>query len=83
MKTLVVCACFILSVTTAHAALTDAEAQAISTGQPRDCSLLVDVQKKAACIGFNKALLECLSAGFKPGLTLKACLADKGKIKRR
>jgi hypothetical protein len=74
----------LLSTTSIHsdAAMTDAEAQAINTGAPRDCSLFVDAVKKAECNDFNKVLAECLQAGFRPGLTLKACMAKKGKIKR-
>ena len=65
-----------------NAAMTDAEAQAINTGTPRDCSLFVNAAKKAECTDFNGALIECLQAGFRPGLTLKACMVKKGKIKR-
>ena len=64
------------------AAMTDAEAQSINTGTFRDCSLFVTAEKKAECYDFNKALAECLQAGFRPGLTLKACMVKKGKIKR-
>lgn len=72
-----------LLLSSAHAAgLSDAENQAITTGTPRDCSLLVDPAKKAACIDFNKTLLECQAAGYRAGLELKACMTQKGKIKR-
>lgn len=64
------------------AALSDAEAQSINTGTFRDCSLFVTAAKKAECNDFNKALAECLQEGFRPGLTLKACMVKKGKIKR-
>lgn len=72
----------LVAVATPSAAMTDAEAQSINTGTFRDCSLFVDNTKKTACYDFNKALAECLQAGFRPGLTLKACMVEKGKIKR-
>lgn len=72
----------LVTVATPSAAMTEAEAQSINTGTFRDCSLFVDAAKKAACYDFNKALAECLQAGFRPGLTLKACMVEKGKIKR-
>lgn len=62
--------------------MTEAETLAINTGTPRDCSLLVDTKAKAACNDFNKALSECLAAGYRVGLELKACMVKKGKIKR-
>ena len=64
------------------AAMSDVEAQSINTGTFRDCSLFVTAAKKAECNDFNKALAECLQEGFRPGLTLKACMVKKGKIKR-
>ncbi len=65
-----------------RAAMSDVEAQSINTGTFRDCSLFVTAAKKAECNDFNKALAECLQEGFRPGLTLKACMVKKGKIKR-
>ncbi len=71
-----------LLLSAAHAGISDAESQAITTGIPRDCSLLIDQQKKAICVDFNKTLLECQTAGYRVGLELKACMVKKGKIKR-
>lgn len=65
-----------------RATMSDVEAQSINTGTFRDCSLFVTAAKKAECNDFNKALAECLQEGFRPGLTLKACMVKKGKIKR-
>lgn len=72
-----------LVATTALAAMTDAEEAAITTGNPRDCSLFVDAMKKAECTDFNKALADCTAAGYRVGKELKACMVQKGKIKRR
>lgn len=72
-----------LFVTSAHAAMTDAEAMAINTGVPRDCSLFVVATKKAECTDFNKALFDCQASGFRAGLELKACMVKKGKVKSR
>lgn len=76
-------AALVLLAAPTHAAMTEAEAQAINSGVPRDCSLVVVPQKNAECVDFNKALLLCQSAGFGPGLQLKACMVKKGKIRRQ
>jgi hypothetical protein len=82
IKGLVICLSISFGVTTAQAAMTDAEETAISSGNPRDCSLFVDAMKKAACTDFNKALVDCKIAGYRVGKELKACMVKKGKVKR-
>lgn len=80
LSSLVVCLSMVTS--PAQAAMTDAEALAMSTGNPRDCSLFVVASKKAECTDFNKALIECQIAGYRVGLELKACMVKKGKVTR-
>jgi len=77
----IVCALFLSS--PVYASMTDAEAQAISTGAPRDCSLLIISSKKAECIDFNRVLQDCQATGAKAGLQLKSCMVAKGKIVRK
>lgn len=82
IKGFVICLAISNLVTTAQAALTEAEEAAINSGNPRDCSLFVDARKKTECADFNKALIECRTTGFRVGKELKACMVKKGQIRR-
>lgn len=79
---LVLCLALSGMAATAPAAMTGPEEAAINSGNPRDCSLFVVASKKVECAEFNKALLNCRAAGFRPGKELKACMVKKGVVKR-